>query len=198
MGRVASAVILDLDGTVWDSRPFYATAAGGSSAAKEERALSELKAAGSAATLLKRSGMNKNAFRRHCNATGNLTLYPDVLTTITELSERGTPLGAVTNLPSWMVNPMLACRGLDEMFWSVVTYGWTTRNKPWPDPLLLCCRELEVKAGSDCWYIGDTDGDCTAARRAGLSFAWASWGYGEHTPAGADLRLTSISAIASL
>jgi HAD superfamily hydrolase (TIGR01549 family) len=195
---VATAVILDLDGTVWDSHPFYARVAAGPSTAARKRALAELKSSASAATLLKNAGLNDRAFRGVCTAKAKLALYPGALLTIAELYEGDTPLGAATNLPAWMVDPMLARYGLDEMLSSVVTFGRTARKKPWPDPLLLCCEELEVEPDADCWYIGDSDGDCTAARRAGLSFAWASWGYSGRAPAGSTTTLSSFSDIAEL
>jgi HAD superfamily hydrolase (TIGR01549 family) len=195
---MASAVILDLDGTVWDSHPYYAAAVGGSSAAKEKRVLADLKSAVSAATVLKNAGVSETGFRGFCTANVTLMLYAGALETIGKLFERETPLGAVTNLPAWMVDPILACKGLDGMLGSVVTFGRTARKKPWPDPLLLCCEELNVSADGDCWYVGDTEGDGEAARRAGLSFGWASWGYGEHAPAASDLTLSRFADIAGL
>ena len=107
-------------------------------------------------------------------------------------------LGAVTNLPAWIVDPMLVCQGLDEILGSVVTLGRTARKKPCPDPLVPCWEELGVSADGDCWYVGDMDGDCTAARRAGLSFAWASWGYGAQPPAGSNVTLSRFADIAEL
>ncbi len=195
---MATAVILDLDGTVWDSHPFYAAAVAGSDTAKEMRALAELKAAASAAVVLKSGGIAEGRFRAFCAANGSLTLYPGALGTLMELFEARTPLGAVTNLPAWIVEPMLACQGLEEMLGSLVTWGRTSRKKPWPDPLLLCCDELGVDADNECWYVGDTDGDCTAAKRAGLSFAWASCGYGNQAPTESDVTLERFSDIAEL
>lgn len=194
---MASAVILDLDGTVWDSHPFYAAAAGGSSATKRKCALAELKGGASAATLLKDAGVGTSELRALCTRSGKPSFYPNALTTISELSEQGTPLGVVTNLPEWMVAPMLNCHGLEELLGSVVTYGRARRRKPWPDPLWLCCKELYVSTDDNCWYVGDTDGDGLAAQRAGLSFGWASWGYGAEAPAH-SVELTCFADIAGL
>jgi HAD superfamily hydrolase (TIGR01549 family) len=194
---MASALILDLDGTVWDSHPFYAAVAG-SSAANERRVLADVTAAVPAATLLKNAGVGERAFRGYCTASGKLGLYPGAKETLCELAGRDVPLGAVTNLPAWIADPMLACQGLDELLGSVVTFGRTARKKPWPDPLHLCCEELGVTADGDCWYVGDTAGDCSAARRAGLLFAWASWGYADEPPAGSAVTLTRFAEIGEL
>ena len=198
MGQVASALIFDLDGTVWDSHPFYASAVAGSSATRLKRALADLKAAAPAATLLKNGGVTESAFRSLCTDGRKLALYPGALSTITGLYERETPLGAVTNLPAWMVTPMLACHGIDDMLGSIVTYRRHVRRKPWPDQLLLCCSELDVLADAACFYVGDSDGDCEAAHRAGLSFAWASWGYDDQAPTGSDVTLKRFSEVATL
>jgi phosphoglycolate phosphatase-like HAD superfamily hydrolase len=46
--------------------------------------------------------------------------------------------------------------------------------------------ELGVDPSPEVWYVGDTTNDGAAARAAGLSFAWASYGYGSGEPADAD------------
>lgn len=197
MGRVASAVIFDLDGTVWDSYPFYAAAAGGRSSAAREGVLAQLKAGASAAKLLKAALVSTSSLRALCSRNGTLSFYPDAVATITELAEHDTPVGVVTNLPDWMVRPMLECHGLHELMGSVVTWGRCSRRKPAPDPLLLCCEELDVSADEDCWYVGDTENDGLAAHAAGLSFGWASWGYGAKAPAD-SVELTRFADIAEL
>ena len=198
MGRVAaSAVIVDLDGTVWDSFPFYAAALStdldGASGVH-----AQLRAAMPAATLLKQAGFTPARFRAHCENGARLSVYKGALWNLRRLYERGTPLGAVTNLPMWMVEPMLASVALERMFGSVVTAGRARPGKPHPAPILLCCRELDVEPDEDCWYVGDAPGDCKAALAAGVSFAWASWGYGRSQPRGAHRVLKRFSDIASL
>jgi HAD superfamily hydrolase (TIGR01509 family) len=194
----ATAVILDLDGTVWDSLPFYAAALGGDDADAVAAALSELQGGSPAATLLKNAGYTTAGFRRCCESGTPPDLYPGTADVLGQLHERGTPLGAVTNLPAWMAEPMLARHGLDELLASVVTAGRAKPGKPHPAPLLLCCEELDIDADPSCWYVGDSANDCQAALAAGMSFAWASWGYGASSPPGADVTLTNLADIASL
>lgn len=194
---MASAVILDLDGTVWDSHPFYAAAIGGASAAERKRVLARLKAGASAAKLLKVAGVGAGELRVLCRRNGQLAFYPGVVETLGELSQRGTLMGVVTNLPDWVVQPMLACHGLADLMGSVVTWGRTSRRKPAPDPLLLCCTELGVTVDEDCWYVGDGEGDAKAALSAGLSFGWASWGYCAAPPAH-GVELTGFAEVAGL
>jgi HAD superfamily hydrolase (TIGR01509 family) len=197
MGLMASsAVILDLDGTVWDSLPFYAAALAGDDVEAQTKTLAEL-AGAPAASLLKRAGFTKARFRTHCEDE-KVTLYPGALRALRQLHERPIPLGAVTNLPAWMVDPMLDCHGLDELFGSIVTAGRAKPGKPHPAPLLLCCEELGVEPTEDCWYVGDSPGDCQAALAAGMSFAWASWGYGADAPAGMAATLARFDDVTAL
>lgn len=199
MGRVAAtAVIFDLDGTVWDSYPFYAAALAGGDPAEHEDVLTRLRAAESAATMLKRRGISQGAFRRRCESADELSLYAGALPTLRKLHRRGVALGAVTNLPGWMAQPMLACHGLDDILDSVVTWERTSRRKPHPAPLELCCRELGVDPDDSAWYVGDSAGDCQAALAAGMSFAWAAWGYGARSPSGSHVTLSRFADITAL
>jgi phosphoglycolate phosphatase-like HAD superfamily hydrolase len=50
----------------------------------------------------------------------------------------------------------------------------------------------------DVWYVGDLKSDCTAARNAGISFAWASWGYSSEMPAHASMHLSSFSEVLAI
>jgi HAD superfamily hydrolase (TIGR01549 family) len=193
---MASAIILDLDGTLWNSRPFYAATAARSATARRQAA-AELASGASSAKLLKSAGIDAAALQRRCVSETKVALYPGALATIGALRNAGLPLGIVTNLPEWIVTPMLAGHDLTGCFESIVTWGRTKRRKPHPDPLLLCCEELDIGADTDCWYIGDTASDAQAASTAGLSFAWASWGYGGTAPTG-SVELTTFNDIAEL
>jgi phosphoglycolate phosphatase len=50
-------------------------------------------------------------------------------------------------------------------------------GKPAPDHILYAIKQLNINA-SDVIYIGDMVVDYEAAKRAGVDFAFASWGYG--------------------
>jgi phosphoglycolate phosphatase-like HAD superfamily hydrolase len=91
-----------------------------------------------------------------------------------------------------MVDPMLEYCGLRHLFGSVVDWGRTRRHKPNPEPVLVALEELEVVPAEDVWYIGDSSTDCEAARGAGISFAWAAYGYAADEPDGADKVIHAI------
>jgi phosphoglycolate phosphatase len=181
----ASALIFDLDGTVWDSYPWYAERIGSGDARRRAVALADLRDAKSAATLLKKAGLTPARFRKVCATADRMRLYPDAHDTLIDLHKRRTALGVVTNLPDWMASPLLGTHGLAGLFGSVVTWGCTSRHKPKPDPLLLCCEELEI-APEDAWYVGDSPNDWRASQAAEMHFAWARWGYCDTPPEGAD------------
>jgi phosphoglycolate phosphatase len=188
----AAAFIVDLDGTIWDSHQWVADLVSVGDSDVRESVLEKLRAGRPAATLLRRSGTTPARFRELCAASVTLRLYSGAKEVLSALCDRGLPLGVVTNLPRWMAMPMLASSRLADLFASTVTYERTSRRKPHPDPLQLACSEMEVAPAEDVWYIGDSESDCRAATTAGLSFAWASWGYGESEPEGCHVRLESL------
>lgn len=194
----AAAVIFDLDGTIWDSLPWYATVLAGAEPLLHQQHLARLRKGSPAARMLRDAGISPKRFERVCAARDAVPLYEDVLAVIRQLADEDIALGAVTNLPGWMAGPMLRCHELDEYFESAVTYERTTKRKPHPAPLLLCCQELDVAADEDTWYVGDSVGDYQAAQAAGLSFAWASWGYGSSAPLGSSMTLDGLNDLLAL
>jgi HAD superfamily hydrolase (TIGR01509 family) len=194
----ATTFIFDLDGTVWDSYPWYAALACDGSESARDRLIADLRAAKPAAKLLRGAGITKARFRDVCRQGEQVELYPGALPTLLSLTERRTALGAVTNLPGWVALPMLRAHRLDELFESVVTYERTTRRKPHPEPLVLCCDELGAERATGAWYVGDSLGDCKAAQAAGISFAWARWGYCADAPPGANAVLERFADVEQL
>lgn len=178
----ARALVFDLDGTVWDSYPWLARVIGDGNNTAERAALAGLRDAIPAATLLQRAGVTRARFRSICAEAKDFQPYPGVMSSLGALRRKRVPLGVVTNLPAWVADPMLACLELTTFFGSVVDYGRTKRHKPDPEPILTGLAELGVKPSEDVWYVGDSVSDGEAARRAGVSFAWASYGYGAAEP----------------
>ncbi len=186
----AAAVVVDLDGTVWDSGPWYDALASATGRVAPEGL--------TAARLMRKVGYTKGAFAKACvGAQPPLRLYPGVASALEQLARRGIALGVVTNLPGWMAQPMLAASGLAPVLRTVVDYGVTRRHKPQPDPLLEACRRIGCLPDR-AWYVGDHPDDATAAASAGMPFAWASWGYTSTAPSTARRVLKSPSEIRTL
>lgn len=186
----ADAVVVDLDGTVWDSAPWYRALAD----ATGRQAPADL----TAARLLKAVGYTERTFARACtDGRPPLRLYPEVEAALEYLARKEIALGAVTNLPRWMARPMLTASGLAPLLRTVIDYGATSRRKPHPDPLLEACRRIGC-VPDRTWYVGDHPNDATAAARALMPFAWASWGYTSIAPPTAQRVLDSPSEIRTL
>lgn len=87
---------------------------------------------------------------------------------------------------------------LSGYFQSIVTAETTRYTKPFPDPLLLVCEQLQV-APESLLMIGDTSVDILAGKAVGAQTIGLLCGFGtarELDQAGADLILDSPSEIA--
>ncbi|MEV5998846.1 HAD family hydrolase [Streptomyces chartreusis] len=111
----------------------------------------------------------------------------------------GWSLGVVTSKPLARATPLLARLGCP--FVTVRGPDGHGRGKPAPDPILLALIDLGVDP-AEATYVGDMAVDQEAARRAGVSYVHAGWGYGRPIgpcPAVADtpgqlLHLLGVSA----
>lgn len=84
-------------------------------------------------------------------------------------------LGIVTSKPLERAAPLLTNLGCP--FSTVRTPNGGGRGKPAPDPVLLALTDLGVDP-ADAVYVGDMAVDQEAARRAGVPYVHAGWGYG--------------------
>jgi phosphoglycolate phosphatase len=177
------ALLFDVDGTLWDSFPWYAEVLAGLSGREQEAVLDELRCGSSIVTLAKRCGVTDGQFRSACRrCVDRLQLYPDVRETLTEIERRGTLLGIVTSLPERIAVPILDAVGLTDHFPVIVTAGTVRRGKPHPDGLHYALREMRIVHAETAYYVGDMAADAVAAERAGMLFAWAAYGYGASRP----------------
>ena len=65
-----------------------------------------------------------------------------------------------------------------DLFETTVCGCDTGRRKPNPEPILKALENLGEEAGLDCWYVGDSTTDVSAAKRAGVTsvfFNGAGW-----------------------
>ena len=172
-------VLVDLDGTVWDGAPWYATLLAPDDGADHMRLTSGLRdAAGGlrAASLLKaRYTPARFAQASRANAA-QLHMYDSARETLEQLADDAA-LGVVTSLPAWMARPMLEALELTQLFDVIQTAQWRVPAKPHPAALNRALASLgHTNRGAT--YIGDSKTDADAATRAGMSFIGAGWGYG--------------------
>lgn len=194
-----TAIILDLDGTVWDSRPWYAETIARLSGDSAVRVRRELEAGASVVRVAKARGVSKARLRQAAREDGEtVALYEGVLPTLDCLRKRGTPVGVVTNLPGWLAGPLLESTGIKEYVPIVATPRAGVPAKPRPHGIRQVLAGMGRETDSDTWFVGDTAVDASAANAAAVRFAWAAFGYESERPAGTDKVLARFSEIRDL
>ena len=98
--------------------------------------------------------------------------YPEVRETIKKLSERFN-IYIVSNCQSGYIELTMKKNGVTEFIRDHECYGDTKKGKA--DNLRSLVERNSIKAPV---YIGDTQGDADACREAGVEFIWASYGFG--------------------
>src|SRR5437867_13457565 len=190
----ADALIVDLDGTVWDSYPWYAHVLADSAGAVRQQVEAELRKGSNIVALIRESRVSRSAFDSSARRLiSQLALYPGVGSTLDELVRRRRRLAAVTNLPGWLVMPMLQGKAIADKF----AFVKTAAGKPRPSGVLAAADALGVRPSTRVFYVGDGEGDRAAARASAISFAWVSYGYGPG-PMPGDIPLRSFEVVLGL
>ena len=176
----AGARLFDLDGTLWDSFAFYSAIVSRGGAITAEAASAALLDGENVVSLMRRLGLPRNTLSGSLARSSAVVVPHDgMVAVLHELRERGHPLAVVTSLPGTFAHRILQQLGLADLFPVVIHAGSRAGRKPNPQPILAALMGLAVSASQAHVYIGDTDVDLEAANRAGVRFAWASWGYGD-------------------
>lgn len=193
-----AALVFDLDGTLWDSRLFYAKAI--SKAGGDLNEATECLTRGiPVARLLHKEGISNARFRKFvAQAKDELCLYGSVQDVLSAQKDKGIPMGIVTSLPRWIAMPMLEISNLSRFFATVVDWNRCRIAKPSAKPILLALDDMQVSPSKDVWYVGDSVVDSQAAKAASISFAWASYGYSRNAYVDADLTLRSFDEVLEL
>ena len=195
------ALLLDVDGTLWDSTPIVATA--WTKAAIETgfkdlnveadvlkglfgRTMDEI----ALALVPEASKEKRDELMDRCVVYEQQALeenttdicYPGVLDTIRKLSER-LPVAIVSNCQSGYIELFMNKNRLtDREIADKECFGDTGKGKT-ENILTVMKRNGFRKA----YYVGDTEGDRIAVRAAGIGFISADYGFGD--PEEADVRL---------
>jgi 2-phosphoglycolate phosphatase len=103
-------------------------------------------------------------------------LFPGMAELVTELEQRGTLWGIVTNKPHRFTVPLMQALGYAERAACLVSGDTCIRAKPHPDPLLKAGEIMHLTA-TDCLYLGDDLRDMQAAAAANMRGIVALYGY---------------------
>ena len=170
------AFLFDLDGTVWRGHEWYASVLAEVTCLSRTSIMASLATGGNIFQLSKEAGLSKERLIAACHARIHLlALYDNVCPTLKKLTGAGCKLGVVTSLPKQLADRPLSMLGLNQYF-EVKRFA---ARKPSPNPLLTALTELNEEMAKRHFYVGDTAADAQCASRAGISFAWASYGYGK-------------------
>jgi len=114
-------------------------------------------------------------YRAH--AVDQTTLYPGVLEGLKQLRERGDILAVATNKPAESCDIILKHLGIYDWFISVLAADRFPVLKPAPD-MITHIMTLAGVTPENTWVVGDNYTDLEAARRAGVSSIFVTYGYG--------------------
>lgn len=185
-------IILDVDGTLWDSTPIVA---GAWTRAVREQGCEDMtitadmlkKLFGCTMTVIadlmlphlepkkRYEIMELCCVYEHedLEASPCDVCYPGVIDTIKALSEK-VRVFIVSNCQSGYIELFLDKTGLGPYVTDIECYGNTLKNKGENIKLLMERNRLGNPV-----YVGDTQGDCDASKEAGLPFIFAEYGFGE-------------------
>ena len=181
----AETLLLDLDGTVWNSRAWYADAIAQLSSAQASEIATRLEAGESVPGVSRDYGVSDTRLARAASENGtSIELYERVFDTLDRLRARGTGIGIVSNLSGWLARPLLVSTGIEAYVTATVTPRWGVPAKPKPHGIRRVLEEMGRRPDAGTWFVGDGRTDAEAAQAAGVQFAWASYGYETDAPPG--------------
>jgi phosphoglycolate phosphatase-like HAD superfamily hydrolase len=164
----AGSILFDLDGTLWNSLPWYAAILSNGDVARSAKLLNRLRCGASIVTLADQQGLSKAQLVRQCTANVHtLELFPLVKETLRELSRQGMPMGVVTSLSGEVATAMLEGAGLIRFFAVMVHPGNCRSGKASGVPLGRALSQLQIEASKNVFYVGDREDDAAGARASG-------------------------------
>ena len=170
---VPTTCVFDLDGTIWDSYPWYAAVLQHLGLMSVENAMARLEAGENIMRLLRNGRVPATSFLLAGAAMADsLALYDGVPEVLRELAERRVSMGILSGLSASLGGPMLTQVGLSAYF-PVSLYG---AQKSSAKPYRRVADLLGVPVRTAV-YVGDTPKDALGATTAGMAFWWAAYGY---------------------
>ncbi|HJP41053.1 MAG TPA: HAD-IA family hydrolase [Dehalococcoidia bacterium] len=182
-----AALLLDIDGTLLDTREFILSAfehtislLGGVAPSREEIAQEVGRPLEDIYREILGSGRESPAVAAHRDfQSTNLALvaaFPGAATALASVRERGIRLAGVTSRSERTAIPSLELAGLAAYFQTVVAAEDTVALKPDPAPLRLALERMGVGPQA-ALMVGDTSHDILAGRVLGMRTLAATYGF---------------------
>ena len=184
-------MILDIDGTIWNTTGIVAVAwnkavdMSGFDAAKVNAQALQQEFGKTMDVIAKDLWPNLDKAKReilmsYCCSEEQIALqenvvdisYPEVIETIKELSASEN-IYVVSNCQSGYIELTLEKTGLTDYIKDFECFGRTGKGKAENLQLLVTRNQIMHPV-----YVGDTQGDADACAQAGIPFVWASYGFG--------------------
>jgi len=110
------------------------------------------------------------------NIAKHSRLFPGMDEVLSELENKGSLWGIVTNKPGWLTTPLIEEMDLDDRTDCIVSGDTLEQRKPHPAPILYACELLKCSP-RDAIYTGDAMRDIAAGISAGMKTLVATYGY---------------------
>ncbi len=104
-----------------------------------------------------------------------LRLYDGIPHLLDSLHRAGIKVGLVTSKSRYTTKMAFDLTGIESYFDATICADESARNKPFPDPILLCLERMGV-VPAEAAYVGDSPADIQAAHAAGVEAVAVAWG----------------------
>ena len=105
------------------------------------------------------------------------SLFDGMSMVIKQLEKNNHLWGVVTNKSHRFAKPLLEKLGIIDKAICLITRDDVEFAKPHPQPILKALKEVKLKEGQHCFYIGDSSKDIESAKSAGIRSIACSYGY---------------------
>lgn len=200
-------IILDVDGTIWNTTPLTAAAWNraiafcNASVAPVSDVILQTQFGktmdviatnlfGDKVTGCKRDELLKKCYEEEHRALQENTrniMYDGVFDTVAELSKQ-VGMYVVSNCQKGYIELMLGKTKMTDFISDIECYGNTGCGKASNISLLVKRNGIKKPL-----YVGDTQGDCDECKKAGVPFVWAMYGFGKNVSG--EMKIHSFSEI---